>query len=46
VQVAKLSAEATTGDEGIEWIKNEPYDNTDGAQATQQPNLEARRFAW
>ena len=30
VQVAKLSAEATSGDEGIEWIKNEPYDNTDG----------------
>ena len=25
-----MSLEATTGDEGIEWIKNEPYDNTDG----------------
>ena len=29
-QVAKVSAEHTSGDEGIEWIKNEPYDNTDG----------------
>lgn len=32
--VAKLSLEATTGDEGIEWIKNEPYDNTDGHLGT------------
>ena len=24
------SLENTKGDEGIEWIKNEPYDNTDG----------------
>lgn len=25
-----MSAEATSGDEGIEWVTNEPYDNRDG----------------
>lgn len=28
---ARVSSEATAGDEGIEWLANEPYDNTDGA---------------
>ena len=32
--VAKVSAEHTSGDEGIEWIKNEPFDNTDGHLGT------------
>lgn len=30
--VAQQSLEATQGDEGVEWLKNEPYDNTDGRQ--------------
>lgn len=28
--VAQQSLEATSDDEGVEWLKNEPYDNTDG----------------
>eukprot|EP01029_Cantina_marsupialis_P014733 TRINITY_DN3232_c0_g1_i1.p1 TRINITY_DN3232_c0_g1~~TRINITY_DN3232_c0_g1_i1.p1 ORF type:complete len:286 (-),score=67.14 TRINITY_DN3232_c0_g1_i1:141-998(-) len=28
--VVKLSEENTGGGEGVEWLKNEPYDNTDG----------------
>ena len=28
--VAKVSHELTKGDEGVEWIHNEPFDNTDG----------------
>lgn len=28
---AQTSLENSKGDEGIEWIKNEPYDNTDGS---------------
>jgi hypothetical protein len=28
--VAKVSASFTSGDEGVQWIKNEPFDNTDG----------------
>ena len=28
--VAKVSVEVSAGDEGIEWVKNEPYDNEDG----------------
>lgn len=27
---ARVSSEATVGDEGIEWLANAPYDNTDG----------------
>lgn len=30
----QASSEASTGDEGIEWLKNEPYDNTDGHWGT------------
>lgn len=26
--VAQKSLEVTSGNEGIEWVKNEPYDNT------------------
>lgn len=28
--VVKASKEATGGGEGVEWVKNEPFDNTDG----------------
>ncbi len=31
---AHASLESSKGDEGIEWIKNEPYDNTDGHLGT------------
>jgi hypothetical protein len=32
LQVAQKSLEVTSGDdgEGVEWVRNEPYDNTDG----------------
>jgi hypothetical protein len=33
---AQASLEALSGDEGIEWIKNEPYDNTDGHMAVSE----------
>ena len=28
--IARVSGEETSGDEGIEWLANEPYDNTSG----------------
>ncbi len=33
---ATASLEATAGKEGIVWLKNEPYDNTDGHLGTSQ----------